>query len=725
MPKVNRKLNLLSHSFSMMGTKTLAFSDDPEAFIQFSDAGGLLSPPKVRKLSFARFCLNSENFVAANSTTGPENKFFSHLHFSNTSESVFFGSKSSEEILNLMFAWWEEPNVPKLWFPAKVKNGEVESFRAHIAASEKDENTLWSAQFLKGFFEEGVLPIRLYVKGQRLFIHVIHCPPVELPISSVSLSLSKRFLECRNRLLVDGKALSGFTLHFATTQIAQAYLEKSGISPILAQDGEALAIGSKLIGLIGQVQIDGVIAGSPITSTLCDAQIDETTLTIGEKATGRTLCVFELGSPQLSINGTADEFIVSPDYSTAVRITSDSKDFLLAVYQNRATQATAARTSSTGPFIATNDDGFVRIAIGECGATISVNGSKPSEIPSNIAEPTLSFAADKPTVCVDDFEFRGELPSLEGIHATLNTLTVKPSVAANFEQAIAKILGLEGQYLTFSAFGKFAHAQIVITEALSMNQNASIVFGARGQDRENFLAIMSQFAGVLSRDCETIHHYFPGFVCGSDRDFLASAGLLNCLDFGKAETGYHAALRTYGSLAPHLYRIENTLSRFGAFQKAANKPEGWATFAPLGVSLAGSLLNPLLLIGAAQQTFSLVNREGSKSAHAADTVNDVFESCAQEWDFLMQTLIPFVSNRFAQDVYPVRLATATILLKAYRDGGEAAKTRLIELAARRLGRLMSFMEFPSASSSRISRLKCVDFLFESQKLARGIEERPF
>jgi hypothetical protein len=721
---VHRDLNILSDSFSIIGTKKLTFSDDPENFIRFSDTGGLLGDPVDRRLSFERFCDHAVSLVAPNSFNALENKFFADVHFRG-SEYVFFGSPSSEQVLNLLLDWWDEPNVPKLWFPGKARNSEVESFRAQTARSQNGSESLWNAELLKFLFDEGFVPIRLHVKDQRVFVHVLNCPPAELPLSSLSLRLNKSSLECSNRLLVDNKTLSGFTLHFPTNRIAATYVEKSGLTHVLSKEKHTAVAAPKLVGLIGQVRVDGILAGSQIEPSLCDAQIDDTTLTISDKATGTYICGFELASPTLSINGTAEEFIVSPDYHTVVRITSDSREFLLAVYQNRATQDTATRTSHAGPFVATNDDGFVRIADGKAGATISVNGSEPSAIQTNIAEPTLSTADNKPSVRVDDFELRGEMPGLEGIYATLKALTVQPWVAANFDQAVARILGLEGQYLTFCAFGKFAHSHIVITESLGIDRNAAVAFVASTQEREKFLAIMGQFAGVLSRDCETILHYFPGFVSGHDKSFLMSAGLQDRLDFERAEAGYHAALRTYGSVSPHLYRIENTISRFGAAQKAITKPEGWTTFAPLGVSLAGSLLNPLLLIGAAQQTVSLVSREGSKSAHAADTLNEVFESCAQEWDFLMQTLIPFVSNRFAHDIYPMRLATSSILLKAYRDGDESLRNELIQLAARRLGRLISFLEFPSATSAEISRVKCVDFLFETQKLARGMQERPF
>jgi len=326
---------------------------------------------------------------------------------------------------------------------------------------------------------------------------------------------------------------------------------------------------------------------------------------------------------------------------------------------------------------------------------------------------------------VGDYEFRAELPSLEGISSVLHELFVKPSVNADFPAAIARMIGLEGQYLTYCVFGKLAQAHLMLTEALSVDEDAPLSVLAGSRDKEVFINIVAQFAGALSRDCQTILHYFPGFVVERDKEALSSACLLNSIDYGRAENCYQGALRTYGALTPHLYRIENMMSRFGSIKKASTKTDGWAKMAPLGVTLAASVIHPFFLIGAVQQGVNLAHQKGAKSSFTEETLHDVFESCAQEWDYIMQTLIPFLSSRFAQDIYPIRLATAAVLLKAYENGDAAVKDTLTGIVAQRLGRLISFCEFPSAPSCEISRLKCVNFLMESQKRARGFEQRPF
>jgi len=563
------------------------------------------------------------------------------------------------------------------------------------------------------------------VINQRVFLHVLHLAPAELPLSSISLTLTGTSLECHNRFLIENNTLNGFTIAFPTEKMQVTYLTKTGLDHSLTVAEETTSGRDLFVGLIGQVCVEGIIGGSKTDATICDAQIDSTTLTLFEKNTNSLMCSFALKSPTLAIDGTAEAFVISPDYSTALRITSDSKNFLQAVYQNKATQETATRSAVLGPFIATNDRGFVRIEKAQDRITISVNGSEPAEMSEDIAEPKFSNATPKPEVLVGDFEFRAELPSLEGISSVLHELFVKHSVNADFPAAIARLIGLEGQYLTYCVFGRLAQAHIMLTEALSADTDACLSLLAGSRDKEVFLNIIAQFVGALSRDCETILYYFPSFVVERDKDALSSAGLCNSLDYGRAESCYQGALRTYGALSPHLYRIENMMSRFGSIQRASTKTNGWTKMAPLGVTLAASVIHPFFLIGAVQQGVNLAHHKGAKSSFTEETLHDVFESCAQEWDYIFQTLIPFLSSRFAHEIYPVRLATAAVLLKAYENGDATVKDKLSGIVAQRLGRLISFCEFPSAPSCEISRLSCVNFLMKSQKCARGFEQRPF
>ena len=711
-----RELTLLKHSFSILGTKKLIVTDDLDGFLRLSDTGGLLGNPVDLTLSFSTFCTQSSVIVA---TADSEDELLIRTDLDN-SQFLLFTSPRSIQLLVFILKVWDPSSLLAIAFPARVNAAELQRFKAATAASLTAETHSWLDAHL---FCNGFVPIILMTAENRAVVAIPTLSPVDLPQSSMSLALTGSSLFCRNRVLIDNNPLNGFTLEFPTTEVAATYLAKTGLievagGPSENQHGSA--------GLIGQVSANGLLAGVRIDAVKCDAQLGETTLTLCDATTNRPLCTLDMESPELAIDGTAKEFLISPSYGTALRVTSESDDFLHAVYESKATRQAATRTSTVGPYIAINHLGqFVRMENTPDGTVIGIDAEDPAYVAHDAGAPVLHTLGGEPIVIAGGFEFRAQLPTLEGIAATLNGLALRASVEANFEGAIAKMVGCEGQYLTYCVFGKLALAHIMIADTLGVSTDASFTSSAVGLEKESFLAILTQFALPLVRESETTFHYLPMFIVERDKTVLSSAGLDASLDYARAEGLYQSSLRACGGMTSHLYRIENVVSRLTSFRKNALTSEGWSKYAGLGASLAGSFVNPLMLVGAAQQSVSLFRQEGAKSAIAAETLADVFASCAQEWDYLMQTIVPFLSNRFAHDIYPIRLATADILLRAYDEGNEEIRQKLNLAVARRLGRLITFCEFPPASSSEIKRAQCVDFLFRRQQDAEGIAEPPF
>lgn len=714
---MSTELQIVDDSYSVIGAKKLTFSESPDKFLHFSDTGGLLGSPVTQVLSFSDFCRQSMVVV---SPRDPKQECLGRIGFG-TGKYVLFTCKNST-FLRLILEWWNPSNIPVISFPGRANATQVESFKTAAAETLSTQAEFWLDNNL---FSKSFLPVRLEVVNQRVHVSVLTFPPADLPLTSLALVLDGVSLHCYNKFLIENTLLDGFDVEFLTRTQAETYISKVGLSEIVSEPTVGPLGERTSIGLIGQVSAEGFIAGDKIEKKTYDAQIGDNTLTLYEGSKNAAICSFNLESPNLAIDGTVMEFVISPDASTALRITSEGKDFLQAVYQSKAVQRAAARTSIFGPFIASNDKGFVRIEKIQGTITVSVNGSEPAEMKYEIPEPKLSQSTPKPKVIVGDYEFCAELPSLEGISSVLHELFIKMSVSGDFQGAVGKMIGLEGRYLTYCVFGKLAQAHLMLTKALNVDPDASLPLLAGNREKEVFLAIMAQFAGAMSRDCETILYYFPGFVVERDKDVLATVGLLNSLDYGRAENCYQNALRTYGALTSHLYRIENVMSRFGSIQKASTKSDDWRKWVPLGASGLGCLVNPIFAIGAVQQGVSLVNQKIAKESALEQTFYETFDSCSQEWDYLIQTLIPFVSSRFAQDIYPIRLATASVLLKAYENGDVVLKESLAGLVAQRLGRLIAFCEFPSAPLCEITRLNCIEFLMERQKRARGIEQRPF
>jgi hypothetical protein len=100
-------------------------------------------------------------------------------------------------------------------------------------------------------------------------------------------------------------------------------------------------------------------------------------------------------------------------------------------------------------------------------------------------------------------------------------------------------------------------------------------------------------------------------------------------------------------------------------------------------------------------------------------------ACAQEWDFIIQVIVPALSDGFTQTTTSLRRSVATILLESYENDGEERKSKLLKLLAERIGRLSVFMDFPSTNDPQISRYSCVDLLFKIQESTEVFQPRYF
>ena len=160
-------------------------------------------------------------------------------------------------------------------------------------------------------------------------------------------------------------------------------------------------------------------------------------------------------------------------------------------------------------------------------------------------------------------------------------------------------------------------------------------------------------------------------------------------------------------------------------RKALAQDEGWGKFLPLGVSAAASLVNPFALVGVAQQGVSLLSRTESRATVEQDTFNDAFESSSKEWDYIIHSLLPSVSYRLCQEIYPIRLNTSALLLSAYDRADQTTRGNIEYFVAQRFARLSAFLDFPSGLDKNLSRSQVIEFLFQLKKYAEAFGLRHF
>jgi hypothetical protein len=710
------ELKILLHTFSIFGGKELVYRAERKKFISFSDTGGLGQPVKI-DLSFNSFCRQSVLALQ------PEGKTLGRIHF-HGKEVVFASSGVESEddldraFLNEVLKFCSPSCRPDIWLPAKLTSAQVREFSSGTATGDLP---LWEP-----LLEAGFLPVRFETDKNRMKVYALE-NTAEVPIASAAFSLNGATLQCNNRLLIGDKQLDGFRVDFPTPEVAARWLELTGINRVLSDRTEGLkGTSGTLVGLIGQVNIEGVLNGHRIERTAGDAQIDGTAVRILKK-TGNEYFRFDFKSPSLAVDGKAVEFVVSPDPSSAIQITSESKPFLRAIYTNDAVNSAVIRSSDVGPFIARDLEGrFVRIEATKEGAAISYDGSQPLDIPAGLTHPILKMADGKAVLHVGDQRLCAELPMLEGICAILTGISLHAMVSKDFQNAIAQLLALEGKFLTHCVFGKLAAVHITLMTELKWDPQSSCSLVTRDQDKQIFLGVMAEAARELSLECETVINYLPSYVIEHDRSFLSAAGLANSLNYAAAESSYQSAVNGAGTFLSHFGRIEGYTSQFQSSRDFAARKDGWAAYAPLGASVAAGLfVNPVLFVGAIQQGLALKRGKDAKESVATETVQNSFGRCAREWDFIIRTLLPAISNRFVRQIYPLRLSIAHTLRTAYANGDENVKNTLHRVVARRLGRLTAFLDFPVSSDLAIKRDEYVNFTWGKQSHAEGIRERRF
>ena len=218
---------------------------------------------------------------------------------------VVFAHDYPEELFTFILSLCDGSTIPAIWFPAKLDG--CASFKSWLT-----EDTLWDEALCTKLFEQDCLPIRIECVAGRVNIYALNQAAAEIPQTTAPFTLREegRSLECCNRFLVADVQLEGFNLLFPTVEFGPRYLRLIGLP--VASEPPAGSADAPLVGLVGQVQVEGIIKGHRIDSCVYDAQLNQAVLRLYAQS-GPELCVVDLESPELAIDGTAEAFNLSPN----------------------------------------------------------------------------------------------------------------------------------------------------------------------------------------------------------------------------------------------------------------------------------------------------------------------------------------------------------------------------------------------------------------------------
>jgi hypothetical protein len=580
------QLILIADTYSLVGTKTLQFTESQSQSVRFTDTGGIFGDAKNYVLSFESY-RDGKHFVIFNSGEGEIPCVANGIFFFADGHTVFRYENPVEmfEIILKLSDSSASPNLlPKLFFPATVSTADATKF-AYIPTPDRsnlllDQSDI-SAAVHYDRINNNVLPISLKKTGDCIQVSIFPHSSVEIPLEKLPVTIVEESLVFKAKFLVGENSINGFSLKLPTPAFARRYATKLSLKN--AAEHAASNAKTQTSGLLSRVNIIGTVKCKKIEKPQCEAELLDNDLVLFYAGDLQPLVRFNLSSANLSIEGTSSSFIISDSKNTILKISAQSAPFHQAIFRNRAIRSAAYRSSNVGPYVSTTtSDKLVRL---EQGSNILHLGNGQVLSNGNGAinnVPELLVNEDQPTLKLGDISLRGQLPMLQGIAVGFFTPSVVSSIRNDFKNSLSALLGLEGKYFMYSTFGQIAEMQLSVTAAVGLESSEGVSSLTLDPAKQTFLAYMMQNAALLGRNLETTINYLPAFAVGKDRELLSRCGLEKALNVKSIENAYQRALSGIMALNSHLYRIDASVSRLSSLRKALSNEDGIGKFSLLG-----------------------------------------------------------------------------------------------------------------------------------------------
>jgi hypothetical protein len=707
--------------FSIFGTRLLTIPDTDNCFIKIEDSGGL-GEKTINTLSYNEFCRNTDLFFYSN-----ELGFIARSKFAQNKSVIYQQSKSHKiiDIIGRKIERYAESekityNSPKIWFPAYVSESELDFIKQQIYGYKNGYKDFFESAIVQSSIcASNFIPINISSQNLDFFITFPGIPPRKIELSKIKSKYSDGCLIIENTIPIGNRWINGFTIR-SEFLAREKFLISIGLEHLNAAPNSNTE--NQNYGVTNSIILDGYINSEKIQKGKYFASINKSTLIIHDGNFNDPFSTIDLLSNDLCLDGTSEEFVISPNKGSIFTISSDSKDFIQSVINSSEFQLAANRSSRYGPYVARNDDNLVRIDKENESYLLTTNGADTAILDSNIDDRKLVIDGNTSKILIQNYSLQSTMPMLESVASVLNSLTIKKEVINNFERQIIKLLGLEGLYLTYCVYGGIAQVNLFMNEVLEIQHLDEI---ANSADKKNsFMNMVYTSIPFLINEFEKVLFYFPSFLTKIDTKLVTKIGIKNSIDLKKSENAYINSLRSNNTFVQHFSKIEGAFSRLTSVRRLKSRSDNLGKCAPLGLSAVLSLSNPMFLGSAIQQGISLYNQKSDSSANESEIADECFEICMREWDHIVRCLLPVLSAKFAHEVYPNRLALGKVLMETNKNADSKTLECLHSAVSDRIGRLISFLEFPCEISEKINRQKCVDFIFDLQKNPDGFDAIP-
>ncbi len=711
-------LKIIRDSYSVVGTKECHISDEPQSTFAFSDTGGIFGDKKDHYLSSAEFASSTTAFICKTISGDKYIAFSVKLK----DGSVVCSFSNVKQILLFLQKIYPGETYPTVYLPAKLKESDARQLDDVFDNLDMDYFPTGESDIRNDFEKNNILPIAFSLKNNRLTFHTLHNVSTDIPIDQLKARVEGQQVIFASKIVLGDAIIDGFVLEFPQSDLATEFVNRF----CLVQEPVASDPTVNNNGLISHVNVEGIVAGRNLSISRCDALLTDNKLTLSSADISSGSLQINFSNDDVAVDGTSDSFVLSDRHGTLISISASSGPFHRAIQNNRLLQLAANRSANIGPFVAIKDSKWpVRIETIPEGLRFS-GGGDDEVILTLEMPPRLEWIDSKPCLRLGNVVLEAQIPMLEGIAAAAATPMFLHRIRSNFRGGVSSLIGLEGKYFAYSTVGRLAEAHLVLSQALNTQQVSNLSELNSPYEQSLLVAFMAQNASRMARDLEAMINFLPAFMANNDNRLLEALNLSTLHNSRNMEAACQRALSAVAPLVSHFYRLDSYTAKFYNLRKNLKHQNGWSRYIPLGVSAAAALtLNPIAWVGVVQQSASLLSQTGARESMEESGMSEAFTNCAEEWTHIINSLLPFAAYRFSQDIYPVRLSLAALLLSAHEKANETERERIEYFVARRLAKISTFLDFPLSLEKNLTREDAVDFIFRLQTYAIHPDLRNF
>jgi hypothetical protein len=537
------------------------------------------------------------------------------------------------------------------------------------------------------------------IKDGRLELRSRGRAIIDWPLNRVAVEQSSPTgVSVRGGAVLDGRFLTGVTLHLAAPPVLAAFLA-------VAQ-AERREAAMATIGTSAPVWASGLTGDA--ARARADCVLGDTVLELQPRDGATTLTRFDLTDSRLRMAGSAQRFVIFDPEHGPVVVESDSEAFGARVAAHPGVRTAAERTLAGGPYPAElADRGPVACAV--AAGTLRVKGPGADlrvplarihsvECVADEARASLRVVAPDGDVTVI-----GQLELVRALHTDIaagNYATEDPRHLPDMLRAAA---GLEDDYFLYTIFGPFyeLHAAL-LGDATAGGLAARVELPADDEGRLRTAAALSEGLDELRRHLDQVSSVLPAFIRHRDGLLLApvTEGRPEPEWLKTQEARLRAAFAPAQRAAAETGALSAQVQRLMDLDPSA-LPK--ANYAGAAVALGAALLNPVFLVSGATQAFNQYNQRAQRSALMSTQAASGWASALDRWNTLVSSTLPVLGYVLTENLFGPRWEAARRLAEELGRAAPAARGPAMGGVARRLAHLDVMRRYPATSGIRLTR----------------------